>query len=644
MTPNLDALADRGVRFAHCDTAAPVTLPSHATILSGLYPPRHGVRDNGTFRLKPEIDTLAERLRGVGRDTAAVVSAIVLARRHGLDQGFRIYDDDLGQGYAAGTEVEERPAEKTTAAAIAALGQLKAPFFLWVHYYDPHEEYRPPTRFADTVQGPNRLYDGEIAYMDEQIGLLLEKLPPDTDIVVVGDHGEMLGEHDEKNHGLLLYSGARRVPLIFSGPSFAPAGGGKGIVRDCLVRTADVMPTLLALAGLPTAGLDGASLWPLTAKETCDRTSYSETFLPFFSYKWYPLRTLANDRFLYLQAPKPSLYDLRSKGGENRDLAAEQPRALAQWGEKMRAEVKRMGESLEGVFRANAEISDEERKKLASLGYVTGGGGGTVVRDLPDPRAMTEVSQYLHRAAEDVQNGKCQDALPKLLDIIRRDTHNFPALNLAGLCLKKAGRIDEAIGAFNRALKENDLSTVPISNLAGCYLAQGKKKDAEREYRRALVLDPSQPESASNLARILRESGRRPEAIQILEKAKAAGSLSPQVFFELGLAQAEAGEVNTALGNFREAARRDPANPAPVENAARASYQLGRTREAAQYYEQILRLSPSRGDLWKTLGAIYFYELADQQNADRCFRRALTLEQNPAERAKLEDALREIGE
>lgn len=642
-TPNLDGLADRGVRFSHCDSAAPITLPSHSTILTGLYPPRHGVRDNGTFKLKGDVQTIAEKLSAKGYDTAAVVSAIVLARRHGLDQGFRFYDDDLESGYATGTQVEERQADKTTAAAISALGRLKAPYFLWVHYYDPHEEYRPPTRFADSIKGPNRLYDGEIAFMDEQIGLLLQKLPPDTDVVVVGDHGEMLGEHDEKTHGVLLYKASRRVPLILAGPSFAPKAGGKGVVRDCLVRTADVAATFLALAGLPTAGLDGKSLWPLPAKETCDRTSYSESFLPFFAYKWYPLRSLANDRFFYLQAPKPSLYDLRGKAGENRDLAAEQPKALAAWGERMRAEVKRMGESLEGVFRANAEITDEERKKLASLGYVTGGGGGSVVRDLPDPRSMTDIASYLHQAAEDVQQNKCKEALPKLLDIVRRDAHNFPALNLAGLCLKQAGRIDEAIGAFTRALKENDLSPVPIANLAGCYLAQGKKKDAEREYRRALVLDATQPESASNLARLLRESNRRAEAIQVLKEAKDAGSLAPAVFLELGLAQAESNDLSAALGNFREAARRDPANPVPVENAARAAYQLGRIREAAQFYEQILRIAPSRGDLWKTLGAIYLYELNDKQGADRCFRRALTLEQDPAEREKLELALREIG-
>src|SRR5262249_10266545 len=204
-TPNLDALAARGTRFVRCDTAAPITLVSHATLLSGLFPPRHGVRDNGTFVLPERIETVAERLRARGYDTAAVVSAVVLARRQGLAQGFRIYDDDLGAGYAQGTVVSERQAEQTTAAAAAALAGLKRPFFLWVHYFDPHEEYRPPTRFADSVKGPHRLYDGEIAYMDEQIGALLQKLPAPTDVVAVGDHGEMLGEHAELTPRLLPY-------------------------------------------------------------------------------------------------------------------------------------------------------------------------------------------------------------------------------------------------------------------------------------------------------------------------------------------------------------------------------------------------------------------------------------------------------
>src|SRR5215210_3643950 len=353
-TPNLDALAARGTRFARCDTAAPITLPSHATLLTGLFPPRHGVRDNGTFVLAPKLETLAERLAARGYDTAAVVSAVVLARRQGLGQGFRIYDDDLEEGYAAGTLVAERPAEATTAAALAAPKGLRPPFFLWVHYFDPHEEYRPPTRFADRAKGPHRLYDGEISYMDEQIGELLKKLPPGTDVVAVGDHGEMLGEHGEQTHGLLLNRGVRRVPLIVAGPG-VPAGR----VSDCLVRTADVTPTLLALAGVAAPGLDGQSLLPVPAGKTCSRQTYTESFLPFFAYKWYPLRSIGGDRFLFM------------KGPEN-------------------------------------VLSEEQRRQLASLGYLGGVSEGPVTASLPDPRAMTAVAHDLHAASKTVQEGRCK--------------------------------------------------------------------------------------------------------------------------------------------------------------------------------------------------------------------------------------------
>jgi arylsulfatase A-like enzyme/Tfp pilus assembly protein PilF len=640
-TPNLDALAARGTRFVRCDTAAPVTLPSHATILTGLFPPRTGVRDNGTFVLAEKVETLAERLAAHGYDTAAVVSAIVLAHRHGLDQGFRIYDDDLGAGFTAGTEVAERQAEPTTAAALAAAARLKPPFFLWVHYYDPHEEYRPPTRFAAAATGPTRLYDAEIAAVDDQIGVLLAKLPKDVDVVVVGDHGEMLGEHGELHHGLLLYRAARRVPLIVAGPG-VPAGR----TEECLVRTADVAPTLLALAGvpLPGGGLDGESLLPLPGK-ACGRTSYSESFLPFFAYKWYPLRSLSTDRFFYLHAPKSSLYQIPSDPDEKTDIAAEQPGAMHLWDKRLRTQLQAAGEALDSEVRAENVLTEEQRRQLASLGYLGGESGGAVRAGLPDPRDMADVADALHDAAAGVQEGKCQEVLPRLQEIVKKDPHNFPALSLAGNCLEAAGRLDSALALFRRASQENELSAVPVVNIAGCLKQLGKREEAEKEYRHALALDPSQGEAASNLAQLLSERGDqsgRAEALKVLDASVAAGSYSSEVYLERGLIEVELNRLQDALRDFHESARRNPVNPIPVENAARAAYRLGRHREAVQLYEQLLRLQPARGDLWKTAGALYFYELGDKIDAQRCFRRALTLESDPAEREKIEETLEEI--
>lgn len=638
-TPNLDALAARGTRFARCDTAAPITLPSHATLLTGLFPPHHGVRDNGTFVLAPKVETVAERLAARGYDTAAVVSAVVLERRQGLDQGFRIYDDDLEEGYAAGTLVAERPGEATTAAALEIMGKLRPPFFLWVHYFDPHEEYRPPTRFADAAKGAHRLYDGEIAYMDEQVGELLKKLPPATDVVAVGDHGEMLGEHGEMTHGLLLYRGVRRVPLILAGPD-VPAGQ----TNDCLVRTADVTPTLLVLAGVDGAsGLDGSSLLPLQQGKTCSRQTYSETFLPFFAYKWYPLRALSGDRFLYLKAPKSSLYDLKMDAGETRDLAPGQAAAARTWDKRLVDLLRGMGESLGVPVRPENVLSEEQRRQLASLGYLGGAAEGPVTGNLPDPRAMTAIALALHRATHTVQEGRCSEALPELQSIVKRDPHNFPALSLAGFCLREAGRTESALALFQRAARENDLNAVPIADAASCLLKLGRRQEAERELRRALALDPGFSMAASNLARLLRQRGERQAAQGVLDTALRAGARESDVYLERGLGRAESGSLEPALGDFREAARRDPRNPVPVENAAQAAFQLGRHRESVQLYEQVLRLQPNRSDLWKTAGAIYLYNLDDAAEAVRCFRRALTLETDPAERARLEDLIQDLA-
>jgi tetratricopeptide (TPR) repeat protein len=242
-----------------------------------------------------------------------------------------------------------------------------------------------------------------------------------------------------------------------------------------------------------------------------------------------------------------------------------------------------------------------------------------------------------------VQEGRCAEALPELDAIVKRDPHNFPALSLAGFCLRQAGRTESALALFQRASRENDLNAVPVADAAGCLLDLGRKPEAEREYRRALALDPSQAVAATNLARLLRGRGDRKAAQAALDAALRAGSHEADVYLERGIGRAEEGSLTAALADFREAAHRDPTSPVPLENAAKAAYQLGRQREAVQYYEQLLRLAPSRLDVWKTTGAIYLYDLEDRPAALRCFRQALNLEVNPAERAKLEELVQEIG-
>jgi arylsulfatase A-like enzyme/DNA-binding SARP family transcriptional activator len=634
-TPRLDALAARGRRYARCDTAAPVTLPAHATILTGLFPPRHGVRDNGTFALAAGIETVAERFAAAGRDTAAVVSAVVLARRHGLDQGFRRYDDDLGAGYAQGTQVGERPADAVTAAALAALADLRPPFFLWVHYFDPHEEYRPPARFADAATGPHRLYDGEIGFLDEEVGRLFDALPPATAVVVVGDHGEMLGERGEATHGLLLAPGARRVPLLLAGPGIAP-----GETVDCLVATADVAPTLLELGRLaPPAGLDGRSL--LVPDRGCGGTSYAESFLPFFAYKWYPLRALSDGRALYLQAPQPALYALDADPAEERDLAAAEPALVALWRGRLERLLAAAGERLDAAFEGGSALDRAQVEQLAALGYLAGGAGGAVSDALPDPRARVELARRLHEAAAKVQQGLCAEVLRELDALVDADPRNFPALCLAGECLRDAGRNERAIDLFRRAAQENPRSPVPPANLGAALLALGQVEEGERELRRALALDPTDGVSAARLARSLESRGRAAEALALLDAARSAGSRLPDLFVERGTLLAAAGRVEEALADFREAAKRDPQSAEAAENVARALYQLGRAKEALFAYQALLRLAPARLDVWKTVGALAL--AADEPGtALEAFRAALRLETDAAERAALEAVIAEL--
>ena len=256
---------------------------------------------------------------------------------------------------------------------------------------------------------------------------------------------------------------------------------------------------------------------------------------------------------------------------------------------------------------------------------------------------MVGVAQDLHRVTQAVQEGHCDQALPELQAIVKKDPHNFPALSLAGFCLRKTGRTESALNLFQRAEKENDINAVPVADAAGCLLDLGRKPEAEREYRRALALDPAQAVAASNLARLLRQKGDRKGAVEVLDTALRAGAHEPEIFLERGVARAEAGSLETALADFREAARRAPANPVPLEDAARTAYDLKRFRDSALLYEQLLRLVANRVDLWKTEGAIYLYELEDRPDALRCFRRALLLETDAAEKAKLDALVRELG-
>ncbi len=627
-TPALDSLAARGVRFARCDTAVPVTLPSHATILTGLLPPRHRVRDNGTFRLDDRYTTVAESFAAAGWDTAAAVAAVVLDRRYGLAQGFRLYDDRLG-------ERESRRGEAVTDAALAMLPRLRRPFFLWVHYYDPHEPYDPP---SDLVQGTGRTarYDGELAAMDRAVGRLLRALPPGTIVVAVGDHGEMLGDHGEATHGVLLEHGARRVPLLVAGP-----GVSAGRVVEPLVATVDVAPTLLALAGLAVAkDLDGRSLLPaIRGSRTGSELTYCESLLGFYAYRWRPLAALSDGRWLFVDASPPRLYDLRHDPDETRNVAARHEGAVRRWSRKL-AELRRQWG--EGDAPTPGHVDEAMRRKLASLGYL-GGSGTAATGPLLDPYSSVWIVEALLGAGHDVQAGRCGAAKPVLARILRVNRDNVPALNMAGICRMEEGDFDGALALFRRAERVNPLSAIAHADAGGCLLRLGRRDEAEAAYRAALAVDPALPQAAVNLAHLLREKGRTADALAVLDRALEAGSPHPRLLLERGLIRGESGNPAAAYQDLRRGLDLAPDDPDLLENTARAAYELGRFREAVALYRRLAAVRPRDPGPWKTIGAIRLHRLGDARGALEAFRHALKLERSPADRKELEALVQDLS-
>jgi arylsulfatase A-like enzyme len=385
--PHLDRLAQEGIVFDRASSVGPLTLPAHCSLFTGLFPPGHGVRDNSGPSLAPEHTTLAEILRARGFATAAFVGSMVLDANRGLAQGFDVYGGVAGTGAPADHRDEmagQRRADAVVTDAIRWLdGSRGSRFFLWVHLYDAHRPYDPPEPFRSRYTDP---YIGEIAFADSQIGRLLETLDrrhllDRTIFVVAGDHGESLGEHGERDHGIFIYESVLRVPLIVRAPAYAPRR------VDSAVRLVDVMPTILDMLDLPQPTGNGVSLTELMngRRRHLDVDVYAESLYP-QRFGWSPLRAVRSGRFKLIDAPRPEVYDLDRDPFEERNIHHER-RALAK-ALAARVNVLATGSRQPAIQNSPAPILREVEARLAALGYVGSSAGGEPQRDapLPDPK------------------------------------------------------------------------------------------------------------------------------------------------------------------------------------------------------------------------------------------------------------------
>ncbi|MBN1355423.1 sulfatase-like hydrolase/transferase [bacterium] len=453
-TPYLDGLAAGGIRFTNVTATSPITLPSHCSIFTGLFPPNHGARDNSNYRLADHHITLAEMFQDKDYETAAFISAFVLESRFGLIQGFELYDDAITEGSVTRANlVNERNAKDITNRAIEWLVNRSRDrrFFCWLHYFDPHNPYAPPDPWSEKFK--NRLYDGEIAFMDYQIGRLLKSLQDNgyrdnTLIIAVADHGESLGEHDEETHVMLIYEATMRVPLIISCPGLFE----KPHVVNRLVSITDIFPTLLELADIDIpAPNDGISF--LSGNADPDRLVYIETFGP-HQNGWLPLFGLRSPASKYIKGPPPEYYDLVRDPHELHNIHDEISGADREKMETMTASLSMKLDGWPGIAEVAAgvqKIDPDTELKLKALGYLADDGMKNAGTGLPHPRDMLWVLKEIDRTKAYLRSGKGNEALRIIENIRRRIPANNKVLETLGTVLYAMGNRTGAEKAFREA-------------------------------------------------------------------------------------------------------------------------------------------------------------------------------------------------
>ncbi len=537
--PHLAALTARGVWFAQAYATAPMTLPSHASMMTGLYPAGHGVHENARY-LGPQQPLLAERLRQAGYRTAAFVSGVPLDGRFGLDRGFDHYDDEMGPGGA------ERVAGSTTDRALRWLVESgDGPFLLWVHYFDPHDPYRPPEPFASRY--PATPYLGEVAYMDQELGRLLAGFDvrcgeAPCNILVAGDHGEALGEHGEPRHGRLLYQGVMRVPLIVAGSGVA-AGE-----RRHPVSTRRVFDTVLGWAGL-----DGSA--GLLAAEP--ETVLGEAMKPYLQYGWQPQVMAVRGRLKAIRSGPVELYDVLDDPGESRDLAAESglepelARALRDY------PLPRPVDEAEANEEITEEITEEMRRQLASLGYIDSGAQPVLRQDAPSAARMAHLFADMDAGSALFVAERYGEAVPLLAGVLDRDPGNLAiALQLA-VAHSVLGRDPQAEEYFDLAAAIDPDSTDLAHYHAMHLLRAGHPDRAAPLFEKVLARSPRRLPALRGLAAIRQRQNRPAEAAALLDRALAI-ELAAADYLRLGGLRMELTDTQGAIDAFEAARALDP--------------------------------------------------------------------------------------
>ena len=546
-TPTLDGLARRGVRFTRAYATAPITLTSHATLLTGRYPPGHAARHNG-MAAQPDVLTLATHFKQAGFETGAFVSAFPLDRRFGLTRGFDVYDDELPRGND-GRPQNERAGAITVDRALAWLRARPATarVFAWVHLFEPHAPYGLPAH-AGRRSATDR-YDEEVTVADREIGRLLDAWPDasQTLVVATADHGEAFGEHGEIGHSIFVYDTTLRVPLIMAGPRTVA-----GIGVDAPVTLADLAPTIAAWAALPAFDADGIDVRPLIAgRRPSDRALYAESFAPLLDFGWAPLRSLRRGDEKLVAAPRAELYDVKADPGEEHNVIE----ARGDVARELTDQVNRISGP---QLPVTASTTDSDvLARLRALGYA-GGGATSSNRGRPDPKDRIGIASRIAAVTSGELQGRAAERA--LADVLREDRDNTQAHVRLGFVLAESGRCTAAEPHFAAAIARALPSADAHLGLATCQAQRDATSDALATLRDARRIEPGNPIVDANIGLLELDAGRTEPAIIALRTALAADPHLHQARFALARAHARRGDREAALREATDLLRRLPAS------------------------------------------------------------------------------------
>lgn len=587
-TPNIDQLAARGARFTDVHASAVVTLVSHTTILTGLYPYQSGVRDNAGYRVKPDTATLATRLKAQGFATGAFIGALPLTKRFGLTSGFDAYDDQIPEIRGAiDFALPERRADVVVSRALDWIGQQdQKKFFAWVHVFDPHAPYAPPEQWR--AQYPGSPYQGEVAWTDAALGPLFDRLSTlsrKTLVIVTSDHGEGLGEHGEMTHGMFAYESTLRVPLIIAEVNPTATTLPKGRVINAATRHIDLVPTVLDSAGLAAdTSLSGASLRDVihTGKSP-DRPAYFEAMTGMLARGWAPLRGVLASRDKFIDLPVPELYHLSEDPGELRNQAELQKDRVT----VLRNTLTTFDTALPGApQRESAAVSEQ----LRALGYTSGSPARqkTTFTDTDDPKRLIDLDRALHDANEYYSTGRYADAIKTFEAVIARRP--------------------DMVDAYRY--------------MAFVYWQMGEPAAAIKSLEAAVTLHIADTDVYTRLGTFLAETGQPAKAIALL--AQTAGD-NIEGLNALGIAYGQAGRDADAIQTFNRVLAVDATNGVALQNIGTVYLRQNKVADAESFVRRAITADPSLANAYTTLGVI----LSRQRKGDdaiEAWRRAVALD------------------